>query len=94
MSLRPDLTEDAIDQFFALPIDLQEPLDERLERLAESEAIRDRSLAPDAERRHRLHTFNLDLGDLYWHEFSVVTKFDPTRDVMRVFRIGYRLMEK
>jgi cytidylate kinase len=94
LSLRADLTEDAIEQFFALPIFLQEPLDERLERLAENEAIRDRSLAPDAERRHRFHTFNLDLDDTYWHEFSVVTKFDPTRDVMRVFSIGYQSMEK
>jgi hypothetical protein len=94
MSPRPDFSDEAMDQFFALPIVLQEPLDERLARLAENEAIRDRTLAPNSKRRHRLHVFSLDLGDTSWHEFSVVTKFDPTRDVMRVDVIGYQLMEK
>jgi hypothetical protein len=94
MIVRPLLLADAIDQFFALPIVLQEPLDERLDRLAETEAIRDRSLSPAAERRHRFHTFNLELKDAYWHQISVITKFDPAQDVMRVYAIDYQIFPR
>jgi hypothetical protein len=48
----------------------------------------------DAIDQFRFHTFHLDLSDKYWHEISVITKFDPTRDAMRVYGIGYESFEK
>ena len=65
MSVKVVLMELAIEQFFALPITIQEPLDERIERLAEIEAVRDQALPPNADRRRRSHGFTIDLGDDY-----------------------------
>ncbi len=94
MNARLVISEDAVEQFYAIPIELQDPLDERLARLAEIEATRDLNLPPGSSRRFRYHEFTLDLGDQFWHTIAIRTLFHFERGVMEVLSIGLQTEEK
>lgn len=93
MSVVIEFSEHAIANFFSLPLVLQDEVDQRLKKLATEEAGRGTQLE-GGKPRHRQHSFTIDLGDAFWHDFKVTTAFYPDADCLLVLRIVHQMLPK